>query len=125
MSSICPSEGRTSISGSTRPVGLITCSATRLDLESSSSRGVAETQTTSSSMPRNSSYLRGRLSRALGQAEAVVDQGGLAAAVARVHRAHLRQGDVGLVDEGDELLGEVVDEDAGPAPGSRPARGAE
>ena len=52
-----------------------------------------------------------------GEAEAVVDQRGLAAAVARVHRAHLGEGDVGLVDEGDELLGKVVDEDARPLPG--------
>ncbi len=45
-----------------------------------------------------------------GKAEAVVDQRLLARAVALVHAAQLRDGLVRLVDEADEVVGEVVDE---------------
>ena len=45
-----------------------------------------------------------------GQAEAVVDQGLLARAVALVHAADLRDRLVGLVDEDDEVVGEIVDQ---------------
>ena len=44
------------------------------------------------------------------QPEAEVDQRRLARAVALVHAADLRHGLVGLVDEADEVLGEVVDQ---------------
>jgi len=49
-----------------------------------------------------------------GQAEPVVHQGLLARAVALVHPADLRHGLVGLVDEADEVVGEVVDQAVGP-----------
>ncbi len=45
-----------------------------------------------------------------GQAEAVLDEGQLARAVAGVHAADLGDGDVGLVDDGQEVLGEVIEE---------------
>ena len=45
-----------------------------------------------------------------GEAEAVLDQRLLAGAVAAVHRADLGDGLVGLVDDEEEVLGEVVDE---------------
>ena len=58
----------------------------------------------------NSSNLSGRLSSARRQAEAVLDQRLLARAVAAVHRADLRHRLVRLVDEQQEVLGEVVDQ---------------
>ena len=45
-----------------------------------------------------------------GQAEAVVDEVLLAAAVAVPHAVELRDGDVGLVDEEEEVAGEVVEQ---------------
>jgi hypothetical protein len=45
-----------------------------------------------------------------GQPEAVVDQGALAAAVALVHRADLRHRHVRLVQDQQEVLGEVVEQ---------------
>ena len=45
-----------------------------------------------------------------GQPEAVVDQVALAGHVALVHPADLRHGDVGLVDDEQEVLGEVVEQ---------------
>ena len=56
-----------------------------------------------------------------GQAEAVLDQGGLARAVAAEHAADLRHGDVGLVDEDDRVVGQEIHQRvrrlAGLAPG--------
>jgi hypothetical protein len=51
------------------------------------------------------------------QPEAVVDERALARPVALEHRADLRHGLVGLVDEADEVLGEVVDEAVRPVAG--------
>ena len=48
-----------------------------------------------------------------GQAEAVVYEYRLAGVVTAVHRMYLRKGHVALVDEGYEVLGEVVDEAEG------------
>ena len=45
-----------------------------------------------------------------GQAEAVFNKALLARAVAVVHRAHLRQRDVGFIHKEQEVLGKVVDE---------------
>ncbi|CAM5515778.1 hypothetical protein SCYAM73S_08673 [Streptomyces cyaneofuscatus] len=47
------------------------------------------------------------------QPEAVVDEGPLAGGVALVHRADLRHGDVRLVEDEQEVLGEVVEEGVG------------
>ena len=61
------------------------------------------------------------MSSARGQAEAVVDQHLLAGAVAVVHAAHLGQRHVRLVDEQQEVVGEVVEQRPGRA---RPGPGA-
>ena len=58
-SSICPSTGRTDISGSKRPVGLIICSARSSSCSFSYLFGVAETKSIWSILPSNSSKLRG------------------------------------------------------------------
>ena len=57
-----------------------------------------------------SSNRSGRLSRALRQAEAVLDEHVLAAAVAHVLAVQLRDGDVALVDDEQEVLREVVEQ---------------
>jgi len=43
----------------------------------------------------------------------VIDEGDLAGAIALVHAADLRNGDMGLVDDAEHVLGEVVDERVG------------
>src|SRR5438093_1700546 len=55
------------------------------------------------------------------QTEAVVDQDLLPRAVAEIHPAHLRNGDVGLVDEREEIRREVIEKGPRTAP-RRPAR---
>ena len=45
-----------------------------------------------------------------GQAEPVLDQTLLARAVAVIHGAHLRQGDVALVHDEQKILGEIIDQ---------------
>ena len=57
-----------------------------------------------------------------GQAEAVVDQHFLARAVAVVHAADLRKGHVRLVDEHQEIVGEVVQQRPGRAPRRAPSQ---
>jgi hypothetical protein len=59
--------GRTSICGSTSPVGRTTCSTTCPWCVRSYSDGVAETKTLRFIMPSNSSNLSGRLSSAEGR----------------------------------------------------------
>ena len=59
---------------------------------------------------RNSSQRSGPVVHRAGQPEAEVDQVALARHVALVHRADLRHGDVGLVDDEEEVLGEVVEQ---------------
>ncbi len=44
-----------------------------------------------------------------GETEAMVDEGEFAGAVAVIHAAYLGKGDVGFVDDGDELIGEVIE----------------
>ena len=67
--------------------------------------------------------LRAVVQRA-GQAEAVVDEGLLARAVALVHAADLRDGLVGLVDEAEEVVGVVVEQAVGPIAGIAPVEDA-
>ena len=96
--------------GSTIPVGRTICSTIRAECARSYSPGVADTNTSCGVIERNSSKrLRAVVQRAR-QPEAVVDERLLARAVALVHAADLRHGLVGLVDEADEVLGEVVDQ---------------
>ena len=45
-----------------------------------------------------------------GQAEAVFDEALFSGAVAVVHRAHLRERDVGFIHKEEEILGKIVDE---------------
>ena len=66
-SSICPSVGRTSTSGSMRPVGRMICSAMLTLFSSSNWPGVALTKMSCGTFSRNSSKRSGRLSRALGR----------------------------------------------------------
>ena len=56
---------------------------------------------------------QGAVVQAAGQAKAVLGEGDLAGAVALVHAADLRHRDVGLVDDAEEVLREVVDEGVG------------
>ncbi len=64
---ICPSDDRTSTSGSTKPVGLINCSTIFfLDLSISHCCGVAERNKDWGILGQNSSALSGRLSKAEG-----------------------------------------------------------
>ncbi len=58
-----PFRGRTSISGSTSPVGRMICSTTPFEIFRSNGPGVAETKTSSGTRARNSGNFRGRLSR--------------------------------------------------------------
>ena len=66
-SSIWPSVGRTSIDGSTTPVGRISCSTIRSLRSSSYGPGVADMWTTWFRWPSNSSNVSGRLSSADGR----------------------------------------------------------
>ena len=61
-SSICPSVGRTSTPGSTRPVGRSSCSTTLADFSRSYFDGVADANIVVPMYPSNSSNFRGRLS---------------------------------------------------------------
>ena len=54
--------------------------------------------------------LQGTVVQGRGQAETIIHKGLLARAVALEHAAHLRHGDVGLVHEQDEILGEIVEQ---------------
>ena len=65
-SSTCVVAGRTSTSGSTRPVGRTTCSTTWPAWEASYSDGVAETKMHWRTFDSNSSKVSGRLSSAEG-----------------------------------------------------------
>ena len=56
---------------------------------------------------------QGAVVQTAGQAEAVLGERDLAGAVALVHAADLRHRDVGLVDDAEEVLREVVDERVG------------
>ena len=66
QSSTCPAIGRTVISGSSRPVGRIICSATASLTESSKGDGVADTNTVCPVRESNSLGRSGLLSSALG-----------------------------------------------------------
>ena len=109
-SSIWPLVGLTITSGSTRPVGRTICSTTCDDIRSSYSAGVADRKTTWLRRSMTSSKRSGRLSRALGEPEPVLDERVLPAAVALVLAVQLRHGHVALVDDEQEVVGEVVDQ---------------
>ena len=68
-----------------------------------------------------SSNRSGRLSRALGQPEAVLDEHVLAAAVALVLAVQLGHGLVALVDDDQEVVGEVVEQGERRLAGLRPS----
>ena len=55
-----------------------------------------------------------------GQAEAILDEYGLARMVAAEHGMDLRQGHMALVYEGDEIVGEIVDKAERPLAGLPP-----
>ena len=112
-SSIWPSVGRTSTSGSTSPVGRMICSAMLTLLASSNCarRGAHEDDLRHLGEELVDAQ-RAVVERAR-QAEAVVDQHVLARLVALVHAADLRQRHVRLVDEAEEVVGEVVEQAVG------------
>ena len=114
--------GRTSTGGSIRPVGRMTCSAKTPPVCSiSQPPGVAETQI--GLRPHGVPFLEAQrpVVHAGGQAEAVFGKRRLAAEVAAVHAADLRDGDMAFVDEDQRIVGQIFEERrrrlAGLAPG--------
>ena len=99
------------------PVGRTICSTIRLECVRSYSPGVADTNTICGVIERNSWNVCGRLSSADGNPEPVVDERLLAGAVALMHAADLRHRLVGLVDEADEVVREVVQQAVGTVAG--------
>ena len=57
-----------------------------------------------------------------GQPEPILDEGFLAAAVAAVHASGLRQRHMALINEDDEILGEIIQQGVGHAAGGAPAQ---
>ena len=109
-SSIWLRVGRTSTSGSTSPVGRTSCSTTWVDTDISHSPGVADTKTTCGTLLDELVEPQRPVVEGRGQAEAVLDEHDLAAAVALVHAVQLGDGDVRLVDEHQEVVGEEVEQ---------------
>ena len=101
---------RTSTSGSTIPVGRTICSTIRVDSARSHGPGRRRDQHQLVDPVEELVELERPVVDRRGQAEAEVDQRLLARAVALVHAADLRDRLVGLVDEADEVVGEVVDQ---------------
>ena len=109
-SSIWPLVGLRTTSGSTSPVGRMICSTD----------AVGSGQLVGAGRRRQVDGLADPLEELLppqravvhraGQPEAVVDERALARHVALVHRADLRHGHVRLVDDEQEVLGEVVEQ---------------
>ena len=110
-SSTCSLAGRTSIGGSIRPVGRMICSTTTpcglvQFVVGRGGRDIDGLQALRLELLEGQRpVVQGR-----GQAEAIVDQGLLARAVAAVHGADLGDGDVALVDEEQGILGKVVEQ---------------
>ena len=99
------------ISGSTRPVGRISCStdvpAAVLELEVTRRRGHEDGP---AHVLLELLELERTVVECAGQPEPVLDQRFLARAIAAVHRADLRHRLVRLVDDEQEVLGKVVDQ---------------
>ena len=114
-SSIWPLVGLTTTSGSISPVGRMICSTTcsAADLvELVVARGRREVDGLADPVEELLPPQRPVVHRAR-QPEAVVDQVALAGHVAFVHAADLRHRDVRLVDDEQEVLGEVVEQAVG------------
>ena len=102
--------GRTSISGSTSPVGRTTCSTTWPGvLGLVDRRRGGDEDGLAHDLLELVEAQRAVVQRR-GQAETVVDQVLLARAVALVHAADLRNGDVAFVDEHQRVRRQVVDQ---------------
>ena len=110
-SSTCPFTGRTSICGSTRPVGRITCSTTTppdlRQLVRPGRRGNVDDLI--GAMLELLEIQRAVVERR-GHAEAVVHERLLARAVAVIHAAQLRNGLVRFVDEQQIILRNVIEQ---------------
>ena len=107
-SSICPAVGRTSTTGSSRPVGRISCSVSCAECSSSYGPGVAETKTTWLEVRLELLEGEGAVVQGRGEAEAVVHQGLLTGAVAGEHAPGLGHGHVRLVHEHEVVVREII-----------------
>ncbi len=112
-SSICPVVGWITTSGSTRPVGRMTWSTTwRRDLELVGAGGGRQedhlAHLVGELVEGEGAVVEGR-----GQAEAVLHQGLLAGPVTLVLAVDLGDGHVALVDDGEEVRGEEVEQGVG------------
>ncbi len=101
---------RTSTSGSTIPVGRTICSTVLEGLRALPGTGRRREQHHLPDPVEELVELERAVVDRRGQPEAEVHQGRLAREVALVHAADLGDRLVGLVDEGDEVVGEVVDQ---------------
>jgi len=106
--------------GSISPVGRITCSAnTPPAWVISHSLGVADTATVCGRIASHSSKAQRAIVHAGGQAKAVFGERRLAAEVAAIHAADLRNGDVALVAEHQRVVGTYSNSVGGGSPGWR------
>ena len=112
-SSIWPLVGLTMTSGSMRPVGRTICSTTRLECSSSHLPGRGGQEHGLAGPLHPLLEPQGPVVRGGGQAEAVVDQGLLAGPVPLVLAVQLGDGHVGLVDDGEVVVGEEVQQRVG------------
>ena len=110
-SSTCPRTGRTSIGGSIRPVGRMTCSTTTPPaFVSSYGPGVAETKTTCWTRCFPLLEVQRPVVERRRQAEAVRDEDLLARPVAGIHAADLRHRLVALVHDHQRIVRQVVEQ---------------
>ena len=119
-SSIWLAVSRTSTTGSTMPVGLTICSTTLVERGALVFPGGGRDEHQLGGDREELLEGLGAVVERAGQAEAVVHERLLARAVTLVHAADLGHRLVGLVDEADEVLGEVVDQAVGPLAGPAP-----
>ena len=114
--------GWTITSGSTRPVGLITCSAIRSDTRSSYALGVADKKITWLRRSLHSSKVSGLLSSADGSLKPCSTRTRFAGLVALVLPVQLRNRHVALVQDARKSSGKKSSRVWGGSPCLRPSR---